>query len=95
MKLSEEDARQFFRLYPSLLVYVNQQKNILGKISTPEEFMEVPPEERIQVRDELYQDIKIIDWFVQDNPYKFSSKELENVLVRLNFLKNIVEMFYE
>lgn len=93
MKLSEKDARHFFRLYPSLLVYVNQQKNILGKISTPEEFMEVPPEERIQVRDELYQDIKIIDWFVQDNPYKFSSEELEIVSSWNHFLQDQFILF--
>lgn len=79
MRLSDEDVQLFYKLYPALLVYVNSDQNILKQASTPDELMAHPVNERVQVRDQLYQHIEIIDAFLKDNPFHFSAEELEIV----------------
>ena len=57
MLLPEDDAQQFFKLFPALLVFVNGQKGVLEEdVSTPDDFMQLPTEQRVQVRNELYED---------------------------------------
>ena len=87
MQLSNADAEQFFKLYPALLVYVNEQKKILEDVTDPEHFMLLPAEERMQVRDELYADINMIDSFVLENPFHFNQQELEIITYWKNYLK--------
>jgi len=68
MRLSEEDVTLFYKLYPALLVYVNAEQGILGQISTTDELMSQPVDERVRVRDQLYENIALIDSFANDNP---------------------------
>lgn len=79
MRLSQEDVQLFYKLYPALLVYVNSDQNTLKQASTPGEFMAHPVNERVQVRDQLYQHTELIDSFLKDNPFHFSAEELEIV----------------
>jgi len=88
MQLSNADAEQFFKLYPALLVYVNAHKKILENVTGPEDFMLQSAEERMRVRDELYADINIIDFFVQENPFHFASQELDIIRSWKNYLKD-------
>jgi hypothetical protein len=87
MKLSEEDTELFYKLYPALLVYTNQQKGIIRSVTTVEEFMQLPSEEMNKVRESLYGQPGLIDAFVQENPFNFSQDELEIVRGWKNFLK--------
>lgn len=91
MRLSDEDVQLFYKLYPALLVYVNSDQNILKQASTPDELMAHPVNERVQVRDQLYQHIEIIDAFLKDNPFHFSAEELEIVRSWKHF---IYDRFY-
>ena len=93
MLLPEDDAQLFFNLFPALLVYLNNQKKILEDVSTPEEFMQLPTEQRAQVRNELYEDIQVIDSFVRENPFHFSSYELEIVRSWKHYLKGEFYLF--
>lgn len=94
MMLPEHDACQFFKLFPALLVYVNAQKKILDQdVSTQEEFMDLPTEQRVQVRDELYEDIHLIDSFIHENPFHFSADELEIVSTWKDYLKGDFYLF--
>jgi hypothetical protein len=88
MQLSRADAEQFFKLYPALLVYVNERKKILDNVTGPDNFMLRPAEERMRVRDELYEDIGLIDAFVRENPFDFASQELDIVQSWKNYLKD-------
>ncbi len=93
MQLSNADAEQFFKLYPALLVYVNEQKKILEDVTDPEHFMLLPAEERMQVRDELYADITLLDSFVYENPFHFNQQELEIIKSWKNYLEGEFYIF--
>lgn len=87
MKQSEEDTKLFYKLYPALLVYTNQQKGINRSVTTVEEFMDLPSEEINKIREALYEQPGLIYTFVQENPSNFSQDELEIVRGWNNFLK--------
>ncbi len=46
MKLSDEDVELFYKLHPALRFYTNQRKGILRDVTTIEEFMDLPIEEK-------------------------------------------------
>ena len=93
MRLSKEDVQLFYKLYPSLLAYVNSKKNVLGQASTPDELMSHPVEERVNIRDQLYQKIELIDSFLKDNPFSFSNAELEIIRTWKYFLRDRFYLF--
>ena len=79
MKLAQEDFNLFFRLHPALLVYANQQLNVVDGVPTLEKFMNSGLEKQVNVRNALYDNIALINSFVTENPFNFSSVELEIV----------------
>ena len=93
MRLSEEDVQLFYKLYPALLVYVNLDQNTLKQASTPEELMGHPVNERVQVRDQLYQHTELIYSFLKDNPFHFSAEELEIVSSWKHFIRDRFYLF--
>lgn len=93
MRLSEEDVTLFYKLYPALLVYVNAEQGILSQISTTDELMSQPVEERVRVRDQLYENIALIDSFANDNPFGFTSEELEIVRSWKHFIRDRFYLF--
>ncbi len=94
MLLPEDDAQQFFKLFSALLVFVNGQKDVLEEdLSTPDDFMQLPTEQRVQVRNELYEDTQLIESFVQENPFHFSSDELEIVRSWKHYVKGEFSLF--
>ena len=93
MKLSEEDTELFYKLHPALLFYTNQRKGVLREVSTIEEFMELPMEEKYKVREALYNHPKLIDSFVKENPLNFSHDELEIVRSWKDFIKDGFYLF--
>ncbi|NKQ36842.1 MAG: hypothetical protein HF973_14685, partial [Chloroflexi bacterium] len=51
--------------------------SIIPDVVTPEAYKLLPSPEKIKVRNALYDDIGIIDAYVQDNPQNLSQDELE------------------
>ena len=47
MKLSEDDAILFYKLHPSLLLYVNNKLKIIDKIKSVEDMTKVTPVDKI------------------------------------------------
>ncbi len=77
MKLSEKDAIHYFKLMSSLQFYVNRKLGIIDDIATSEEYSEsLDVEEKLEVRDALFADIKLIDSFVKANPDNLAAKDL-------------------
>jgi hypothetical protein len=77
MLLTPQDASLFFELHRSLMLFVHQRLNVLGReIANPDAFSHVPPEERFEVRDALLRDLGLIDAFVDENPFQISDGEL-------------------
>jgi hypothetical protein len=76
MKLSDQDADLFFRLLWALQFYVNQ-KLVIVPINTLDEYHKAPTDQKVQVREAVYQNIDLIDSFVSENPNNFSADHLD------------------
>jgi len=93
MKLPEEDIELFYKLHPALLFYANQQLKVVSAVSTVKEFMGLPLEEKIKIRDALYAQIDLVDFFVKENPFDFSAEELKIVLSWKNLVRGTFYLF--
>ncbi|WP_017297136.1 hypothetical protein [Nodosilinea nodulosa] len=86
MKLSEADAALFFELMWSLQIYVNQRLKLVPHIEEPAVFETRPTEEKMAVRDALYQHPELIDCFVEENPSGFRTDQLKIIASWKNFI---------
>lgn len=87
MKLSKEEVELFYKLYHSLLVYVNKKFDIIKSIDSLQDLRRLPPKEINKLRDRLYEHPELIDSFVVENPLNFSANELKIVSSWKNFVK--------
>ena len=77
MKLPEQDTDLFFELMWALQYFVNQQLQVLPHVNTMDDYLNCPTEEKLQVRDALYDHIDLIDAFIKENPPHFSADKLD------------------
>ena len=77
MKLSKQDADLFFELMWALQYFVNQKLRLLSTIKTLEEYIACSTEEKMKVRQALYEQPELIDAFIDENPRQFSEDKLE------------------
>ena len=85
MQLSSEDAALFFKLMPALQVFANQQLQIMKKLDI-ERYKTISNEQRVKLRNAVYQNPEVIDRFVQENPIGVLPEELEIVSGWKNFI---------
>jgi hypothetical protein len=79
MYLDVDELRLFFKLYPSLLCFVNQRHGIVSMpCTTPQQFGNLAIVERIKLRDALVKDLRSIQAFAE-NPFKLRQSELDLV----------------
>ena len=86
MQLSPEDAALFFKLMPALQVFANRQLRAIKNLENLEQYKSISNEQRVKLRNAVYQKPEIIDSFVQENPYAFSGEELVIVSNWRNFI---------
>lgn len=79
MKLSEQEANLFFQLMSSLQYFVNCKLKIHPKIKNVDDYADCDSEKKVEVRKALYENIEIIDSFIQVNPQGFSDESLSIV----------------
>ncbi len=84
MKLIQEDEELFFKLYNSLLNYVNKKNNVTKNDLNSDD------QAKMKVRTILFNDVSIIDAYIKDNPNKFSQ---ENLNIILGWKTHIVDDF--
>lgn len=77
--LSPADAGQFFRLLWALQSYVNGRLGLLPGITSPEQYASVPSEEKLAVRQALWDDPKLLEAFLVSNPADLPPQELQVV----------------
>jgi len=77
MKLSKQDADLFFKLMWSLQSFVNQKLGILPEIATVDGYQKLPSSEKLKVREKLYENIELIDAYLEENPQNFSKAALK------------------
>ncbi|PZV00741.1 MAG: hypothetical protein DCF32_17095 [Leptolyngbya sp.] len=86
MKLSDADAALFFELMWSLQIYVNQQLKLVPHIEDPAIFETRPTDEKMAVREALFENPALIDHFVAENPQGFEPEKLQIVASWQNFI---------
>jgi hypothetical protein len=93
MRLSTEDARLYFRLMWGLQFYVNQQREVLPDVDSIEDYAHLLPEERIQVRDVLWENPELIDAYAAANPDGLPPAELDIVRGWKRFIAGTFQIF--
>lgn len=87
MKLSEQEAKLFFQLMWSLQFYVNHRLKIHPKIQNIDDYADSSSEQKVKVREALYENLELIDSFVQKNPQNFAKEQLVIVSNWKNFIR--------
>jgi hypothetical protein len=87
MNLSPEETKLYYKLMWSLQYYIKLQGGLLNEITTLEEYTNLPSEKKFKVRSMLWDNPKLIDAYLQENPEGFSSAELEIVRKWKSFVK--------
>ncbi|MHC9544963.1 MAG: hypothetical protein AB9903_36070 [Vulcanimicrobiota bacterium] len=77
MRLSPDEYKLFYMLYPKLLLFINNKIKILSKTFSSNEYFDIPLDEKKKLRDALYGNLELIDSFVKENIYDFSAFELD------------------
>ena len=92
MQVSFEDGKLFYKLYASLLSFVNRELKVISQqFSDSKEYTALSPEKRVPVRKTLYKHRELIDRFINENPDKLTANELEIIA---SWKHAIVGQFY-
>src|SRR5262245_34210650 len=87
MKLSPEDVILFYKLMWPLQFYVNRKFNILPDVDSVEAYANhYDFEAKLPVRNAIYENVGLIDAFVDENPAQLSDEELAIVGSWKNFV---------
>ena len=79
MKLSTEDADLFFDLMWSLQFFVKRKLGLVPEITTLAAYRAAAQDKKMLVRQALYDNISLIDAFVQENPERLPADRLASV----------------
>ncbi len=86
MLLPIDDARLFFKLMPALQVFGNQKLQVIKNLQDTEQYKKISNEQRVKLRNAVYEHPNVIELFVSENPNRFSNDELEIVAGWKNFI---------
>lgn len=86
MKLSKQDVDLFFELMWALQYFTNQKLQILSNVRTLDEYIKCSGEEKMKVRQVMYENIKLIDSFIKENPQKFTDDKLSIIAKWKHFI---------
>ena len=87
MKLTTEEAELFFDLMWSLQFFINKELKIFTKIKNRKEYSELPQEDKIVLREKIYEQPELIDKYVASNPDRFNDDYLSIVKQWKHFIK--------
>ena len=82
MLLPEQVANRFYELIWPLHLFVNEHPGVLPKVKSLEDYAAYPHEAKLRVREALYDNIDLIDAFVQENPFILTPDDLGIVAIR-------------
>ncbi len=77
MKVSQQDADLYFSLMWALQYFVKQRLNLLPDITTIQDYADSGPNEKLPVRQALFEQRTLIDTFVHENPDGFPEEHLQ------------------
>lgn len=76
MKLSKDEAFLFFKLMLPLQFFVQQKVGVLENIKSFQNYKNASFAEKFRVRNALFQNIHLIDEFIDENPQDIPLREL-------------------
>jgi hypothetical protein len=79
MKLSAEDTDLFYKLNLSLLAFTNEKLKISPGAYSPEAIKALPLDDKVAIRNALWEQDGLLESFLQENPFQFSPEELSVV----------------
>jgi len=79
MLLSPDEVEHFYKLHRSLMCYVNQQLQVAPGVDTVDEFLQLSPEIRYDVRQAYLEHPEFLESFLKVNPHELSDDELDTV----------------
>jgi hypothetical protein len=88
MILTEQECKLFYDLTWSLQYFVNQKLNLIPAIKSLDDYIALDREQKLLVRNALYENIGLIDDYINDNPQNFSVEELAQVRGWKQFVKD-------
>ena len=86
MKLSQQEVELFYELMWSLQFFVKQKLKLLRKIRTLQDYSDCSQQDKMKVRQTMYENIELIDIFIKENPQNFSDEKLDIVASWKNFI---------
>ncbi len=87
MKLSPNEVTLYYKLMWPLQFHINQKLNILPGVDSVEAYANSPTfEDKLPVRNALYENPKLIDTFISENPAQLTDAELTIVQSWKNFV---------
>jgi len=86
MKLSEQEVELFYELMWSLQFFVKQKLKLLRKIRTLQDYSDCSQQDKVKVRQTMYENIELIDIFIKENPQNFSDEKLDIVASWKSFI---------
>ncbi len=87
MKLSPQDVKLFYQLNSPLLFFVHTRRNLAPDIPTYNDFVDTDINTKFAARNQLYDNINLIDEFCHENPFHFTKKELNIILSWKDFVR--------
>jgi len=93
MQLSPKDIELFYKLFHSLLVYINEKHPALVGLNSRDDFPKFPLEEISNLRDKLYEHPDLMDSFIEENPFGFSPEELDIIRSWHHFVQGSFYIF--
>ncbi len=87
MTLDSSDVELFFTLHCGLLAHVNNALGICDRTDTIDELRDLDVDERVKIRNALYENIELVDLFAKENPFDFSENELQIVSKWRHFVR--------
>jgi hypothetical protein len=88
MTLAPHDGKLFFELMWKLQYYVNRKQGIHKKVTTLEDYANLPTKQKKQARDELWKIPELIESYVRENPDALSDEDLEIIRKWKGFVKS-------
>ena len=76
MKLSAKDAALFYKLNHALLSFTNKKLKLHPGADSPEAIKQLPLDDRVLIRNALWDEDGLIEAFLKENPFQFSPEEM-------------------
>lgn len=86
MKLLQQEVELFYELMWSLQFFVKQKLKLLRKIRTLQDYSDCSQQDKMKVRQTMYENIELIDIFIKENPQNFSDEKLDIVASWKSFI---------